>query len=173
MNLSDSSLITDETILVFDKDGVLFESEEIKLQVFEELFEEHDESKDEIYRYNRDTVGIPREIKFRHICRSILKLDFSEEDIRNYITRLKEILKDKLANAPLVGGVTEFLYERRNNLKFVCSVAPMAEIESQLVHNNLLEHFEAYFGFPRSKSKGFGLLKSEISESRYTIFGRL
>jgi len=37
MNLSDTSLITDETILVFDKDGVLFESEEIKLQVFEDI----------------------------------------------------------------------------------------------------------------------------------------
>ena len=58
--------------IVFDFDGVIIESFDIKTQAFRELFKDSDKV-DKIVEYHKQNGGVSRYKKFRYIYREILK----------------------------------------------------------------------------------------------------
>ena len=77
--------ISKEAILVFNKDGVIFHSELVKLNVYEELFSDFPKYREEIHQYNRCSVGTPPKMKFMHICGNILKLSNTDDKVAHYM----------------------------------------------------------------------------------------
>ena len=143
--------ISKEAILVFSKDGVIFHSEQVRLNVFEELFSDYPTHRDAIHKYNIKSVGLPAKMKFMHICGNILKLDNVEEKVDHYLRLTDMYLNLKLKQAELVDGAREFIYRHKKNTKFVCSEAKVEEIEEQLRYSNLREDFKEVYGHPHEK----------------------
>ena len=138
-------------ILVLDKDGVIVESEPIKLASFEQLFEHYPHHKQAIHQYNHRTIGVPRKEKLRYVGEEILGLGQVEEKVEEWYITSQQILKDQVLEAPLLPGVQNFLNHFSHQKCYVCSAAPLPEVESQISHHHLTSYFERLYGFPSEK----------------------
>ncbi|MEQ9423164.1 MAG: HAD hydrolase-like protein [Cyclobacteriaceae bacterium] len=156
--------VSNDSILVFAKDGVIFHSEEVRQNVYEELFSDQPLHRNEIREYNIKSIGQPQLMKFMHICGNILKFPNPEEKVAHY-TRLAEMyLNLKMKQAPLVQGVREFIQRHPDNTKFVCSEAKTDEIEAQLNYSNLWDEFEDVYGHPHAKKDVLFSIKGRYEE---------
>lgn len=73
--------------IVFDFDGVILESMDVKTRAFRDLFEDYPEHNDEIVRFHLDNGGMSRFEKFRIIYRDILSLPLSESEFERLSTK--------------------------------------------------------------------------------------
>lgn len=150
-----------EALFVFDKDGVLVDSEPIKLALFERMFDDVDPARMQAIRsFNRSNVGLARKDKLRHILGEILRVESLEEQIDDYLDRSYHFIREALVRAPAVPGVVEFIMESPNR-KFVCSAAIAPEVDDQLVSLSLTDAFEGVYAFPHKKAEVLRRLKEE------------
>lgn len=141
--------------VIFDFDGVIIESADIKTNAFRKLFERDYSGKlDIIVGYHLQNMGISRYIKFRHIYKNILGLPLPrdlEEELGRKFSRiaLREVLK-----APFVPGAAKFL---RSNYKkyalFVASGTPHDELCYIIKKRGLLKFFSEVRGSPPGKNE--------------------
>ena len=155
---------------VFSKDGVIFHSEQVKLDVYEELFSDHPKHREAIHEYNMKSIGLPPKMKFMHICGNIIKLGDIEEKVAHYMRLMDLYLNLKLKQAPLVQGVREFINRHEKNIKFICSDAVVEEIEEQLRYNNLRDQFKEVYGYPHEKKDILFSIKGRF-EQEIILFG--
>jgi len=137
--------------LVFDMDGVILQSNELKHQALLRLFADFPEDLPAIAVYNRSAGGVPRQRKFEHIWREILCLCYGPELEEQFTTRYAELLEEGLRKVPLVEGIESFLGSTPIP-KYVSSAAPQEEVEHQLTSRQLRQHFSAVFGAPTEKA---------------------
>lgn len=140
-------------LFVFDKDGVLFNSEPIKLAAFESLFEEFPEHFDAVCAYNRSNVGAPRPDKLAFIFHHIFGLDGDElaNKIEEYLERAAQLVGTLLPAAPMTPGLENFLRHARCK-KYVCSAAPPEEVSEQLNYHGIRRLFDAVYAHPHRKA---------------------
>jgi len=139
--------------VVFDFDGVIIESASIKTSAFRKLFElEYPEKADEIVSYHLKNMGISRYIKFRFICKSILKIPLSEGQEKLLGEKFSEIVFDEILKAPFVPGALEFLNENYRNFDlFVASGTPFLELLEIIKRRKLNHYFKEIYGSPETK----------------------
>lgn len=144
------SQIHEETILVFDKDGVIFHSEDFKFEYFLGLFDQFEEHHDEIKSYLVESGGTPRKLRFKHICEKILNMTDAEEFVDSLVKKSNEEMDSEVLKTDFVGGVKIFIEKYTVNKKFVCSGSPQEEVDQHLKRNNITHHFiSAYGGVPK------------------------
>ncbi|MDA0814684.1 MAG: HAD hydrolase-like protein, partial [Verrucomicrobia bacterium] len=141
-------------VFVFDKDGVLFNSEPIKLAAFESLFEEFPEHYDAIRTFNRSNVGAPRPDKLEFIFTHIFKLEQGQvpAKVEEYLKRAAALVATVLPNAPVTKGIEEFILGATCR-KYVCSAAPIEEVHEQLEHHGMINFFEKVYAHPHRKAE--------------------
>lgn len=140
--------------ILFDLDGVLLESTEVKTRAFRELFAEYPHQLKEILAYHENHAGVSRFEKFRHIVSRILREQLSDERFAFLCNRYSELVLVKVLSVPLVAGVQEFLQDyHRKALLFVASGTPQDEVGYVLEQRGLGSYFQGAFGSPSSKTE--------------------
>ena len=90
-------------VLFWDFDGVLLNSNMVRDEGFLNVLDSYPEcSVDELLLYHRENGGLSRYVKFRHFFEEILKVDVSEEEIKNLSARFSELMITKLVNKDLL-----------------------------------------------------------------------
>src|ERR1700687_1459174 len=146
--------------LLFDCDGVLAESVDIKTEAFRELFHTHPAHIDQIIDYHRTNMGTSRFDKFDYIFDKILKHPLRRDERNRLGLRFANIVFRKVVSCPPVKGALPFLrkYFRKRPL-FVLSATPQRELERILRRRGMAHYFKGIFGFPISKSEGIRIIK--------------
>ncbi len=157
--------MTENLLFVFDKDGVLFDTELLKTHVFEEVFAMYPQHAKEIHDYMIADIGTPRKVKFEYICKEILKLDNVALAVQSFVHKSKEDLKQKLLTIPPMKGLIEFLQRFPKTPKYVCSMAPQEEVKHQIHHHGLEHFFEELYGFPTPKKTVIEGLKEKYGKN--------
>ena len=75
--------------ILFDFDGVILESVDIKGLAFCKLFENFPEHVTKIVQYHHANGGISRFNKFRYIYKNILKKNFLNNNFNNFVKTLR------------------------------------------------------------------------------------
>jgi nucleoside-diphosphate-sugar epimerase/phosphoglycolate phosphatase-like HAD superfamily hydrolase len=167
-----SAISRDDCVLVFDKDGVLFNSEPVKLAAFESLFDEFPEHSEAIRNFNRTNVGAPRPEKLGHIFKTIF--GYSDEKALSmrdeFMRRAAELVGRLLPSVPLAPGA-EMLLRESPCPKYLCSAAPEEEVREQLDHHGLTELFEDTFADPNKKADVLRRLASEYPNRKLVFWG--
>lgn len=151
--------------IIFDFDGVILESVEVKTRAFAELFSDCPQQVDEIVSFHLANGGMNRFNKFEHIYRNILHRPLEPATRQRLGERFAELVFDQVCNAPFVAGAEEFLnrYCRRLPL-FVVSATPQDELRAIITARNMEPFFAGVLGAPTSKADN---IRTIMADSRF------
>jgi len=158
--------------IIFDLDGVIIESAEIKTKAFELLFADYPDKVGEIVEYHKINAGISRYIKFKHFYEKILGQELSAQKEAELGERFSQIVLEEILEAPFVPGAIEFL--NRNKMCyyfFIASGTPEGELQKIVTHRELSHFFREIHGSPKQKDEIIEDILSRYSlERRETVF---
>lgn len=159
--------------IIFDFDGVIVESVDIKTNAFGKIFEHEgvDVAK-KVVEYHLKNTGISRYEKFRYIYKEILKRPLNDKEFQILCSKFANLVVDGVIKAPYVKGAIEFLKSYASEYKcFVVSATPLEELEDILRKRDIDQFFQAVYGAPVNKSEAVKktLLKEAIG-SHETVY---
>ena len=139
--------------IIFDFDGVLVESINIKTRAFKKLFEsEGSDIADKVETYHLDNTGVSRFEKFRYIYRNILELKLDENILSDLCNRFSKLVVGEVVKAPYVKGAREFLEDCNGKYTFfIISATPQYEIENIIKNRKIVHFFKSVYGSPQKK----------------------
>ena len=140
--------------IIFDFDGVLAESVDIKTRAFAELYKEFGtEIVEKVVDYHLKNGGMSRFRKFRYYHNVLLGKNLSEGEELELGSRFSRLVEEMVIKAPWVSGAKEFLEEFHQKLNlFVASGTPDDELIRIVKARNMDYFFSAVYG--SSKDKG-------------------
>lgn len=139
--------------VLFDFDGVLVESVDIKTDAFTEMFAgEGKESIERIVRYHLENGGVSRFEKFRFIYNHILERQLDWLTLDRLCERFSTIVVNKVVQAPFVSGALDFLdgYNTKYSC-FIVSATPEEELKEIVRRRNMSDYFKEIHGSPTRK----------------------
>lgn len=137
--------------VVFDFDGVILESADIKTQAFERLFADVPERIAEIRDYHLRQAGISRHVKIHHIRTHMLRQPYDADVERQLADTFAGLVESAVMNAPLVEGAAAFLAAPSTRKYFVASGTPETELRRIADARGLGAFFGGVFGSPTPK----------------------
>lgn len=141
--------------VIFDFDGVILESADIKTESFKDMVSDYPtEIAEQFVEYHMQHMGISRFVKFQYFFEEILKEEYTREKEEEWGKKFQEITLNKVLNCPFVPGAKEFLekhYELQDLLMFVASGTPEAELREEIEKRSLELFFKECYGTPGSK----------------------
>jgi len=156
--------------IIFDFDGVILESANIKTEAFRDLFSDYPQKIDEIIDYHLANEGVSRYVKFRYIYERILHKAISKDIELALGKRLSQFALPKVLGAPFVAGAKEFLdTNKKRYLFFIASGTPEKELHNIVSARGLTGCFREIHGSPRKKAEiinevinRYGFVQSEL-----------
>ncbi|MGE0548988.1 MAG: HAD family hydrolase [Kofleriaceae bacterium] len=139
--------------IVFDFDGVILESAEVKTRAFVELFSSHGtDVQRRVREHHLANLGISRFKKFAWIYEHILAMPLSDEDSKALGDRFTALALENVLAAPFVPGAHEALVALApHHALFVASGTPQAELDLIVERRSLHGLFREVHGTPRDK----------------------
>ena len=140
--------------VIFDFDGVLVESAEIKTEAFGQLFSAYPGKVHEIVEYHKRNMGISRYVKFRYFYKNILGRKLSNDEEMELGEKFSQIVLEKILKAPFVAGTLDFLdkYHKKIPL-FIASGTPDDELQYIVEKRDISRYFKEIHGTPRKKTE--------------------
>jgi len=140
-------------LIVFDCDGVILESMDIKTRAFRRIGEEiSDEAAEGIAVYHNQNGGISRFRKFEWLYATYKGRMITEEETEALNEQFKKIALEEVACCPLVPGVQSVLDCWHGRLPmYVASGAPEEELRVILQNRGLSKYFAGVHGSPATK----------------------
>ena len=156
--------------IVFDFDGVILESVDVKTKAFALLFEDYPDQLPAIIDLYKKHGGMSRFEKFKIIYKDILKEPLTEEKKESLGKQFSDSAYQEVLSSPLVKGAKEFLQAHHKEFYlFVASGTPDTEIKSIIKDLDLDGYFKEVFGSPSKKKDiileimdKFGFKNSEV-----------
>jgi phosphoglycolate phosphatase-like HAD superfamily hydrolase len=138
--------------VIFDFDGVILESVDIKTRAFKEMFSDRPEHLEEIVKLHLDNGGMSRFEKFKIIFREFLGEPMDERKLQQLGAAFSDIVYREILQCPFVAGAQEFLAKHSSTVPlFIASGTPQQEIEDIVEQRHLRHHFRAIYGAPMLK----------------------
>ena len=135
---------------VFDFDGVVLESADIKTNALRRLFDGNGAA----VAYHLDHVGVSRYEKFRHITTEILGRSYTVEDESRLGKRFSELVLDEVLTCPFVPGAQALLQRRAQEVPlFVASGTPEGELRTIASARGVAGWFAGIYGTPPTKAE--------------------
>lgn len=138
---------------MFDFDGVLVESVDVKTRAFATLFEPYGyEVVQKVIDYHRKHGGISRYEKFKYYYKELLKKPVTENILNDLGERFSELVFEGVISAPYVCGSHELLEGLCNKIPmFVVSGTPQEELIQIIESRSLRNFFIEVLGAPTKK----------------------
>ncbi len=146
-------LIKSKKVLIFDFDGVLADSVEVKTDAFAELYRPYGQIvMNKVIDHHRANGGMSRFDKFRHYHPEFLGKAVTNEDVDRLSSEFSQIVVDKVVNSAEIPGATSFL-ERycKEKVCVVNSATPQDEIRDIVAQRGWADFFVNVYGAPTSK----------------------
>ena len=138
--------------LIFDFDGVIIESVEIKNQAMARIFEDDPQHTAAILDLNERMGGISRVVKFQEVYRTILHRSVTQAELDAHAVRFRRLVIDEVIACPWVPGALEFLTKNSTSRPlFLLSGTPHLELEEVVDARNLRQYFTEVHGSPPGK----------------------
>ena len=141
--------------IIFDFDGVILDSVDIKTKAFARLFEDHEPGVvRQVVAHHLANGGVSRFRKFQHIYENILHTPMPEGESERLGERFSALVFDEVVKAAWIPGAPEFLGENHTRYRcFVASGTPQEELERIVKLRDLEKYFAGIFGSPATKEE--------------------
>ena len=140
-------------VIIFDFDGTLIDSNNIKANAFVELYSHYGkEISRKVLNYHNKNLGKSRNSKFEMFERTFLNKPFNNKIGNDLSNKFSNLILDKLLDAPLINGTEKFLEKYSKDLKlFIASATPENEVKLIVKRKKLDHYFQGVFGSPKKK----------------------
>ena len=153
--------MTPARAVIFDFDGVVLESADIKTDAFRELFAAYPEHVGAIVDYHVTNFGISRFVKFEWIYRELLHRPLPDAEMQALNERFSGIVLDKVLACPFVPGARETIAALRGRVPmYVASGTPQAELELIVERRGLAGAFARVWGSPATKPNAIAAVRA-------------
>jgi phosphoglycolate phosphatase-like HAD superfamily hydrolase len=153
-------------VIIFDFDGVLVDSVNIKTEAFREIFKDYSRDiVEEFIRYHLLHGGISRYEKINYFYNSLLKIPVHKDAVDKKAYEFSKLVERKVISASYIRGAERFLcrfYQEKN--LFVVSGTPQKELENIIERRKMRKFFVKVYGSPTRKDEA---LKEICSEYGY------
>jgi len=153
--------------LLFDFDGVIADSVDIKTEAFRELFKDESRANlERILKYHQLHGGVSRTKKFEYFYKNILRRPLTGFLLERLSEQFACLVKEKVVKAPFIDGAEEFLKKYSKTLDlYIVSGTPHEELTEIILRKGIAGYFVKVYGFPPSKSE---IILSLIDENNYS-----
>jgi len=160
---------------VFDFDGVLADSVEVKTRAFAKLYEPYGLSiVDKVVEHHRANGGMNRYDKFRHYHGEFLGLPLSDTCLEQLARRFSSIVVDEVVASPEIPGANHFLEASSKVLPcFLNSATPEGELREIVNRRGIAPFVRDMLGAPSSKVNNLAILldRYHLQPRRCLFFG--
>jgi phosphoglycolate phosphatase-like HAD superfamily hydrolase len=142
--------------IIFDFDGVVVESGEIKTQAFANLYRDYGETvMAEVAKYHVLNGGMSRYEKFRYFQEKLLeKPPLTPDEERQLDRRFSELVMEAVIASDAVPGAAELIRKEAGRIPlFVASGTPEEELNTIVIRRGLASYFTAVRGSPTPKQR--------------------
>lgn len=144
----------DMRAVVFDLDGVILESGDIKTQAFLDLFGAYPQFRERILEFHLAHLGMSRYDKFEWIYKTLLQEPLSAEKKAELGEAFSGLVLEKVLACPFVPGARELLEQwHGTKLLFVASGTPQDELDMILERRGIADLFQGAWGSPTKKEQ--------------------
>ena len=162
-------------VLIYDFDGVICDSVEIKTEAFQELFKHNGiEIQSQIKKYHLSNGGVSRFEKIRHIEKIFLGNKISPVDLAIKANQFSEMVKEKVINSNYILGALEFISKKgKQGKQYICTGTPENEMIEILEERGIKILFDGIFGSPKPKSEILNhlVIKNHFNRADCLFFG--
>lgn len=158
--------------LLFDFDGVLAESVNIKTEAFRKMYlSKGEEFAQRVVDYHEANGGVSRYEKFKVFNGDWLGETVTPEKVNELAAVFSDFVVDGVVNAPEVVGANDFLESSQDYTKFIITGTPTVEIKPILTKRKMSHFFKEAFGSPEKKGHWVKhILKTENISSKECVF---
>ena len=139
--------------IIFDFDGVLAESVDVKTRAFEALYAEYgDRIVEQVRDYHLQHGGISRFEKFRYYHEVLLGKTLTKDEENQLGDRFSQYVEDAVVESVYVAGAYNFLENYYQSIPlFVASGTPDDELKRIVSRRNMAHYFISVHGSPAKK----------------------
>ena len=154
------ALINKKKLFIFDFDGVIADSIDIKTNAFFKMYSRYgDKIAKKVIEYHKSNGGMSRFEKFKFFQEKLLNQPINSFEIDMLSKEFSNIVIQDVIHSPEINGSTEFIMKYcANNNCDINSATPQEEIETIVKKRGIRKFFRNVFGSPSSKYDN--LLKS-------------
>ena len=161
--------------LVFDFDGVLADSVEVKTDAFARLFAPFgDEIVSKVVVHHRENGGMSRYEKFRIYYERYLGKTYTRDIAISFGRQFEQMVVDAVVAAPEIRGVSFFIEKYTHRLPcFINSATPDAELKKIVAQRGWSAYFKEILGAPATKTENLTSLieRYELRAQQVLFFG--
>ena len=150
-------------IIFFDFDGVLVESNEVKIDAFRRLYEPHgQEIVEKVLKEHVRHEGISRVVKLERFHRDLLNIELDETGLAELAEIYSGMVEDAVCSCdPVPGSLDAIAAWRERCPLYVVSGTPQDELRRIADHRGMTDWFAQVYGSPRLKADIVGEVLSE------------
>lgn len=123
--------------ILFDLDGVLFDSLNLKGEIFIKVFSSYSQFSSKIMQFHLANGGVPRRQKIEYIYKLITESTPSEETLDALTVTFSNILNSRLSDIKLFPGASQVLASLTKMGYKLFSISSMPTIEAESILQNL------------------------------------
>ncbi|WP_449537869.1 HAD family hydrolase [Ferdinandcohnia sp. Marseille-Q9671] len=140
--------------ILFDFDGVICESVNIKSQAFREMFMKYgNDIANKVVTYHESNGGISRFEKFKHYYNNFLNQEINQQELQILGEEFSNLVFQKVIDSDFVKGAFEFISNHYMDYKFfIVTGTPQEEIIKICDERELSKYFIEILGSPLNKS---------------------
>lgn len=154
-------------VIIFDFDGVIIDSMEVRDYGFREIFKDYPNDKvEELINYHRVNGGLSRFHKIKYFYENIINKDVDEEQIIDYANQFSKIMREELIKDKyLIDDCVQFIIKNSNRYEFhIASGSEEKELRYLCDKLGIKDNFISINGSPTHKNE---LVKNIIKKSNY------
>jgi len=140
--------------IIFDFDGVIAESVQVKTDAFASLYEQYgDNIVTKVIEHHEANGGMSRFEKIKLYHGFYLNKAITNEEIEDLANQFSKLVVRKVIDSPYVPGVFKYIqkcYEKYN--LFISTGTPTNEMKHILIGRGIAEYFIGIHGSPEKKS---------------------
>ena len=140
--------------IIFDFDGVIVDSVQVKTDAFFELYSSYgSEVADKVVKHHILNGGMSRYEKIKYYHKTYLNISITEAEIEFLAKRFSELVINKVIGAPYIPGVLDYIKKSvKDYMLFVSTGTPINEIKQILLARRINKYFSGVFGSPDNKN---------------------
>jgi len=159
--------------IIFDFDGVILESLDVKTEAFRKLYQPYGSSiSNKVVKSHIANGGISRYEKIKEYHKQFLGEDISDKRLQKLAQKFSEMVVDEIVKVPFVSGAKHFIEENyKRYLLFISSATPSEELNFICRQRKITKYFKGIFGAQDSKSKHIStIIKNWSLNKREIVF---